>query len=62
MLLEANIPAVWADEVLRDRGGDLGNKAIYTLTLMATGDKEAALRARVKRIHEELRRGETPEA
>ncbi len=55
------MPAVYADEVLRERGGDLGCKAIHTLTLMATGDREAADRAFVKRAHEEMRRGEQPE-
>lgn len=60
-LLVLNMDSVWADEVLRERGGSLDNRAIYYMTLMATGSKEQAEDAKSKRIMEELRQGRTPE-
>lgn len=58
--LALNMDGVWAEEVLRERGGDMDNRAIYYLTYMATGDKAAAEEARAKRIVEEMRKGLTP--
>jgi len=55
------MPAVRADEVLRERGSDLGARAIYHLTLAATGSKEEAEDAWAARCEEELRQGGTPE-
>jgi hypothetical protein len=52
---------VWAEEILRERGGSLGNKAVYQLTLLATGSETAARDARADRVAEELAKGETPE-
>ncbi len=59
--LALNMDSIWAEEVLRDRGGDLDNRAIYALTWMATGDKRKAEDAKSRRIMEELRKGLAPE-
>ncbi len=37
--------AVWADEILRDRGGSLSGEQAHALTLLATGDKKKADKA-----------------
>jgi hypothetical protein len=61
LALVENVAALGAEEELqRDHFPPLGNKEIYRLTLLATGDAEAAEEARVKAIEKELERGETP--
>lgn len=57
----ANMDGVLAEEVLRERGGSLNNKQMYSLTLLATGDKKQAERAKSRRIMDELRQGLKPD-
>lgn len=60
-LLEASLPGVWAEEVLRERAGELTAAAIRSLTLVATGDPFEAERAFNRRVLADLRAGRTPE-
>lgn len=48
--------AVWAEEVLRDRGGRLTADSIRRLTLMATDDQTAADRAYADAVVREMDR------
>lgn len=52
---EANIGAVWAEEVLRERGGSLSGDQLYHITLLATGDRKRAEKDRARRILDETR-------
>lgn len=61
LALSENVLPLWAEEVLRERGGGLSNVEVYELTRLATGSEEAAQDARSRRISEELRAGKTPE-
>ena len=54
----ANIDRLWAEEVLRDRGGSLEPDQLYTITWLATGDRMAADKARSRRWLEVNRRRE----
>ncbi len=47
---------IWAEEVLRDRGGDLAAEQLYRIVWLATGSKEQAQKARARRMLEESRR------
>lgn len=55
MRLELNRPAVWAEEVLRTRGGELTAESLRALTLLATGDRDQADAAYARRVLEETR-------
>ena len=54
--LLANADAIWAEEVLRERGGSLPADALRTVTLLATGSQDAADDAFARRVLEEERR------
>lgn len=50
------MPRVHADELLRERGGELNAKGIFDATLLATGSQDAAETAMCKRaLEEEMR-------
>lgn len=59
--LQLNLMPLWAEEVLRDRGGGLTARELQEMTLLATGDKDKAEKAMTDRIAEEMRAGKTPE-
>ena len=61
MALEANLYPVWADEVLRERRGSLTAGQLRDLTLLATGDAQAAEDAWLARAEEDMRAGRTPD-
>lgn len=46
---EANILPLWAEEVLRERGGSLSSGELYRMELLATGDRLRAEKARARR-------------
>lgn len=48
--------AVWAEEVLRDRGGELSAQNLRALTLLATGDQGKADREYAKRLNRDMDR------
>lgn len=52
-LWDANIPHVFAEELLRERGGDLTAEQLGQATLLATGDEVKAGRAQARRWLEE---------
>lgn len=54
-----NMNAVWAEEVLRERGGSLSPQQLYYVTLLATGDRARADRDRARRWLELNRRRES---
>lgn len=56
-LWDANVAHVWAEELLRERGGELTAEQLGAATLLATGDRLAADRARARRWLEEHRPG-----
>ena len=48
--------SLWAEEVLRERGGGLSADDIYTVTWLATGSKDKAEDAKTDRLMREMRR------
>ena len=50
MVLHSNRDAVWAEEVIRDRGSSLTPESLYRLTMLATGDVNAAEKAQAERF------------
>ena len=56
------IDGLWAEEVLRDRGGSLSPAQLYALILMKTGDKAKAEDAWAERNAAIMRAGGTAEA
>ncbi len=55
-MLQSNMQPIWAEEVLRDRGGSLTAQSLYDLTLLATGDEDYAGTVAARRVLEEERR------
>lgn len=55
------MPAVRADEALRERGSEMSERELYWLTYAATGDAEQAEDAWLQRVEEKMRAGQTPE-
>jgi hypothetical protein len=56
---ERNIDALWAEEVLRDRGGSLKATELKSLVLVSTGDQDEADTAFANRLLEEMRNDPT---
>jgi hypothetical protein len=52
---EGMISQCWAEETLRDKGGSLDSRSVYTLMLLATGDREQAAKAAARRALDESR-------
>lgn len=50
--------AVFAEELLRTRAGDLTAQGLYDAILESTGDRGAAESARAKRMLDDMRRAE----
>lgn len=55
------MPAILAEETLRERRSQLTSRQLYYLTLTATGDRDEAEAAWEERCNQELRDGKTPE-
>jgi hypothetical protein len=55
------MPALRAEETLREKRGQLGAQALYDLTLAATGDKAKATAAQVEYMEVEMREGRSPQ-
>jgi hypothetical protein len=45
----ANIPAVWAEEVLRERGESLSSGELYRMMRLSGADRLSAEKARARR-------------
>jgi hypothetical protein len=54
--LHSAISVVWAEETLRERGGELTPESLLRLTELATGDRQAAEKAYAERVLELERR------
>lgn len=52
---EGLIGRVYAEEVLRERGGSLSAVELFRVTWLATGDRGQAERARMRRALDEMR-------
>lgn len=48
--LLAHLDAVWAEETIRDRSGELTADGLHDLVLAATGDETAAQTARARKV------------
>lgn len=55
-ILLDGIDGAWAEEVLRDRYGELTADQIYYLTYLVSGNQQEAQRAQMARTLEEMRR------
>jgi len=53
----AHLPALEAEELIREHGEELTADCLHDLTLQATGDAEAAQQAFIRRRQEELKSG-----
>lgn len=57
MALEAHMPALRAEELLRQRGGELSPEAMRELIIEATGDRDLADDLYCQRVLRESRHG-----
>lgn len=55
LALERQMDGVWAEEQLRDHGGQVDADTLRRLLLLATGDEDAAEDAWCRRVREEER-------
>jgi hypothetical protein len=59
-MLDAHRESIWAEEVLKQRGGSLKAKELKMLVLLATGDRDQADSEYSQRLLEEMKHN--PEA
>ena len=50
LVLHGNLESVWAEEVIRERGSELTPESLMSLTLLSTGDRDAAEKAMAERV------------
>lgn len=57
MALQMFMPGVCAEEILRERGGEMSAQSVYKAVLLASGSKDEAETAMSRRVlEEEMRR------